>query len=242
MSSQELDAKAMGRFSLICSIIVASCFAIHFGLTSAMVSREGTLIGASLICTHNGGDCLYKFHKRFEYSNKTHHCTVTSLESFIDRVFAENALSKVELGTTQTIWLSPMSTHTCFTEDIIQEDFKNAYALLVFSLFLFAIGSCCCCADNLCPSEQTAGSRSMIRHVRLRTDEEDGAEEIGENGDGCCCGGCFKCKCMCRSRQGFPETAAATTGHVPLRTVQGTRNSGWGNGNKGKGGVEMSVM
>lgn len=171
MSTEERDAKGMGCVSITISIFLAVLFAINlrFGLESALVSHEGILVGASLLCVDNGGECLYYYiHEYVEYANHTGHCTVANLDSFSDRYYAEIAFSKIELNITQTIWLEPGHPQACYDGEIIQDNFNNAMTWLMCSFLLFALGSCCCWASFLYSTSEQA-------YVPLRTDEEQGS-------------------------------------------------------------------
>lgn len=181
-SKEELEEVGcvFGSICFTFSVVLAIWFAVKlpYGLESALQSHEGTLVGASVFCdTSDQSSCVYYVNKRFEYANSTRHCTVRSFHKFPDREFAENALGKVELGVTEMIWLKPMFPHSCYDEEVMNDNFKDSMLMLKVSLILFAIGCFFCCGIPSC-SGYCSESSPTIRHVPLRQDEEQGAVEM----------------------------------------------------------------
>lgn len=93
---EEGDPRSMGCVYYLFQYLwlFGSQSSLSYWQESSLVSHEGTLVDASLICTENEGNCLYYIKEHFEYANFTRYCTVTSLDSFPDRYYAEIALSK----------------------------------------------------------------------------------------------------------------------------------------------------
>lgn len=130
-----------GVFQVICfwlTFFILFAVYLRFGLESAMVHHEGTLVSASRTKCIGTDGCQYYVNERFLYANNTRHCTITRTVGFNKKSRADRAVARVELNTTRTIWLKPGYPLTCFDETIIHNNF-------VFSMVMLSFAGLPCC-------------------------------------------------------------------------------------------------
>lgn len=175
----------------LCSwLIFAILFAVYlrWGLKSALVHHEGTLVSASRTSCRSDGQsaCQYYVNERFLYANSTRHCTVTRVHGFYKKSIANHAVKKVVLGTTRTIYLKPGSPHTCFDDQIVHNNFVASMVMLSFAILPCCL--CCClfgCAfassERNRSAADTAGAVTRVpnKHTPVPT-----TAELGHGGGG----------------------------------------------------------
>lgn len=169
--------------------IIVFALYLRYGLESAMIHHEGTLVSASrTACPTTGSGsrtaCPYHVTERFLYDNNTRHCTVTRSHVFYKKSIANHAVKKVELGTTRTIWLKPGTPHTCFDEDIIHYNFVVSMVMIS----LAALPSCYVCsmfceyASSKCHRSAAAETGGIETRVNNKHTPVPAIAELGHGG------------------------------------------------------------